>query len=165
MTKFQCSSERQQEGEHREWSSLSSERLDGRLNGELEELVYYTKWMTVEVYSILYAEEKWKTTGTSSVTSSGSTLPVAGEPGKLCLVIFDQVWVQMRSHDIGISREDSWPARTSILYCSDLSPRCRRACHINIAGLTYSSSLSWLYQSLLTNSSSECWASNSKKHR
>jgi hypothetical protein len=83
--------------------------------------------MTVEVYSILYAEEKWRVTGTSSVTSSGSTLPVAGEPGKLCLVIFDQDWVQMRSHDIGISREYSWPARTSILCVVSSRPRCRRA--------------------------------------
>ena len=61
--------------------------------------------MTIEVYSILYAEEEWKVTGTSSVTSSGSTLPVAGEPGKLCLVIFDQVWVQMRSHDIALAEK------------------------------------------------------------
>ena len=72
--------------------------------------------MSIEVYSILYAEEKWKVTGTSSVTSSGSTsgstLPVlVQKPAKLYLVIFDQVWVQMRSHGIGISREDSWPAR------------------------------------------------------
>ena len=58
-------------------------------------------------YSILYAEEEWKVTGTSSVTSSSSTLPLASaEPAKLYLVIFDQVWVQMRSHSIGISRED-----------------------------------------------------------